>query len=68
MRLIDGLKNRIAEYVILESALLFESKIDWTIDKVLTVIAPVEERVSRVMERNSHDKGAGYGTNQKSDV
>ncbi len=41
------------EYVILESALLLESKIDWAIDKILTVIAPIEERVSRVMDRNS---------------
>ena len=42
-----------SEYVILESAILLESNIDWSIDKILAVIAPIEERVSRVMERNS---------------
>jgi dephospho-CoA kinase len=42
-----------SEYVILETALLLESKIDWRIDKILAVIAPVEERILRVMDRNS---------------
>lgn len=42
-----------SEYVILESAILLESNISWSPDKVLAVIAPVEERISRVMERNS---------------
>jgi dephospho-CoA kinase len=42
-----------SEYVILETALLLESKIDWRIDKILAVIAPIEERILRVMDRNS---------------
>lgn len=42
-----------SEYVILESAILLESKIRWSLDKVLAVLAPLEERVSRVIERNS---------------
>lgn len=41
------------DYVILESALLFESKSDWRVDKVLAVVAPMEERIARVMQRNS---------------
>lgn len=42
-----------SEYVILESALLLESEIDWRMDKILAVIAPIEERILRVMDRNS---------------
>ena len=42
-----------SEYVILETALLLESKIDWRIDRILAVIAPIEERILRVMDRNS---------------
>jgi len=42
-----------SEYLILESALLLESKIDWSINKTLAVIAPIEERIARVMDRNS---------------
>jgi len=41
------------DYVILETALLFESKLDWKIDQTVSVIAPLEERIMRVMERNT---------------
>ena len=39
-------------YVILESAILFESGISSYLDRIATVTAPAEERISRVMNRN----------------
>ena len=42
-----------SKYVILESAILFESRTDWATDKIVAVVAPLEERIMRVMERNN---------------
>lgn len=39
-------------YVIMEAAILFESGASDLVDRVATVIAPVEERISRVIARN----------------
>jgi len=39
-------------YVIMESAILFEARADALVDRVLTLSAPVEERIARVMGRN----------------
>lgn len=39
-------------YVIMESAILFESGADRMVDRVATISAPVEERISRVMGRS----------------
>ncbi|HBE41420.1 MAG TPA: dephospho-CoA kinase [Bacteroidales bacterium] len=39
-------------YVIMEAAILFESGASRYVDRVATVIAPVEERISRVIKRN----------------
>lgn len=39
-------------YVIMEAAILFESGASVYVDRVATVIAPVEERISRVIKRN----------------
>jgi dephospho-CoA kinase len=39
-------------YVILEAAILFESNASKLVDKIITVIAPEEERVERVIQRN----------------
>ncbi len=39
-------------YVIMEAAILFESGASAFVDRVATVIAPVEERISRVIKRN----------------
>lgn len=39
-------------YVIMEAAILFESGASNLVDRVATVIAPVEERISRVTNRN----------------
>lgn len=41
-----------APYVIMEAAILFESGGQKHVDKVLTVIAPVEQRVERIVNRN----------------
>jgi dephospho-CoA kinase len=45
-------KNQPAPYVILESAILFESGSPEVVDRIITVVAPIEERVSRVIQRN----------------
>ena len=41
-----------APYVIMEAAILFESGAAEYVDKVATVVAPVEERIERVIQRN----------------
>jgi dephospho-CoA kinase len=41
-----------APYVIMEAAVLFESKADTYVDRVVSISAPVEERIARVMGRN----------------
>jgi dephospho-CoA kinase len=40
-------------YVIMEAAILFESGASELVDRIATVIAPVEERISRVTQRNT---------------
>ncbi|HLN21703.1 MAG TPA: dephospho-CoA kinase [Bacteroidales bacterium] len=47
-----------APYVIMEAAILFESGGEEFVDRVITITAPVGERISRVMKRNnlSHDE------------
>lgn len=46
-------KKQNAPYVIMEAAILFESGADKVVDRILTVIAPIEERVGRVIHRSS---------------
>jgi dephospho-CoA kinase len=41
-----------APYVIMEAAILFESGASAFVDKIATVVAPVEQRVKRVILRN----------------
>jgi dephospho-CoA kinase len=41
-----------APYVIMEAAILFESGASKLVDRVVSVVAPVEERVERVIKRN----------------
>lgn len=41
-----------APYVIMEAAILFEAGADSLVDRVVTISAPVEERIARVMGRN----------------
>ncbi len=40
-------------YVIMEAAILFESGASKLVDKIVTVVAPIEERVDRVVRRNN---------------
>jgi dephospho-CoA kinase len=42
-----------APYVVMESALLFESRATGLVDKIVTVTAPVEERIDRVVRGNN---------------
>ena len=58
-----------APYVIMEAAILFESGAFKLVDRILTVIAPVEERINRVIERNnlSRNQVADRIKNQISD-
>lgn len=41
-----------APYVIMEAAILFESGASAIVDKILTVAAPVDERIERIIERS----------------
>lgn len=45
-----------APYVVLESAILFESGFDGEVDATLAVVAPLEERIRRTMERDDADR------------
>jgi dephospho-CoA kinase len=46
------IKEQTTPYVIMEAAILFESGAFRVVDKTATVVAPTEERIRRVMERN----------------
>jgi len=46
-------KKQEAPYVIMEAAILFESGAFKTVDRILTVVAPMEERVNRVIHRSN---------------
>ena len=46
------------KYVLMEAAILFESGADKFVDKIITVTAPVETRIARVMKRNSISREA----------
>ena len=45
-------EKQMAPYVIMEAAILFESGGYKLVDRVATIVAPVEERISRVTQRN----------------
>ncbi len=45
-------------YVVLESAILFEAGFENEVDSTLAVLAPLEERVRRTMERDGSDRDA----------
>jgi dephospho-CoA kinase len=45
-------KKQTSPYVIMEAAILFESGASKLVDRIVTVIAPLEERVDRVIHRN----------------
>jgi dephospho-CoA kinase len=46
-------KGQDSEYVILEAAILFESGAFKILDRVVTVVAPLDERIDRVLKRNN---------------
>jgi dephospho-CoA kinase len=46
-------KLQVAPYVIMEAAILFESGAGNLMDRILTVVAPIEERIDRVVKRNT---------------
>lgn len=46
-------KSQDAEYVIFEAAILLDSGSFGVVDKVITVTAPLEERIERVVKRNN---------------
>jgi dephospho-CoA kinase len=45
-------REQTSPYVIIEAAILFESGTSKLVDRVVTVIAPIEERIERVIKRN----------------
>lgn len=49
---ISWAEKQTTPYVIMEAAILFESGASKLVDRVATIIAPVEERISRVTFRN----------------
>jgi dephospho-CoA kinase len=40
------------KYIVKEAAILFEAGFDKSVDKILTISAPVDERIERVMKRD----------------
>lgn len=48
----EWISGQTAPYTIMEAAILFESGAAKIVDRIVTVVAPVEERVSRVILRN----------------
>ena len=60
-------KEQTATYIIMEAAILFESGASKIVDKIATIVAPVEERINRVIMRKQAFKGTGNGKDEKSD-
>ena len=48
----DWAEQQATPYVIMEAAILFESGASNLVDRVATVVAPIEERIFRVIKRN----------------
>tara|TARA_X000000368_G_scaffold415789_1_gene408264 strand:- start:892 stop:1470 length:579 start_codon:yes stop_codon:yes gene_type:complete len=63
------LLNQKSKYIIYESAIIFENNSEDIFDKIICVIAPEEEVISRVMKRNtfSRDKVISIISNQLPD-
>ena len=63
------LLNQKSKYVIYESAIIFENNSEDVFDKIICVIAPEEDVISRVMKRNnfSRDKVISIISNQLPD-
>jgi len=52
----EWVEKQEAPYVIMETAILFESGCSKMVDRIITVTAPVEERIARVMSRSNITK------------
>ena len=52
-RFSEWLKKQESPYVIMEAAILFESGGSKTVDRIITVTAPVEEKITRVIRRSN---------------
>ena len=50
--------SRKSDVVFVETAILFESKMDDAVDEIWVVDAPIEERIKRVMARDNCDRPA----------
>lgn len=63
------LLNQKSKYIIYESAIIFENSSEDVFDKIICVIAPEEDVISRVMKRNSfsRDKVISIISNQLPD-
>lgn len=63
-------KHAHCKYIIQESAIIFESKLDAYLDKVIVIYAPEDIRIKRIIKRNtfSHEKIIGIMKNQLSDT
>ncbi|MBP3289950.1 MAG: dephospho-CoA kinase [Alistipes sp.] len=51
-------ENQSGDYVVLESAILFEAAFDNEVDTTIAVLAPLEERVRRASARDGVDRDA----------
>jgi len=51
-RYLEWCEEQVADYVIFETAILFETGAEKYVDKTVAVTAPLEQRVQRVMGRN----------------
>jgi dephospho-CoA kinase len=49
----EWVRKQTAPYVIMEAAILFESGGSKVVDRIVTVVAPIEERVNRVIHRSN---------------
>lgn len=49
----EWVSHQDSPYVIMEAAILFESGASKLVDRIVTVVAPVEERIQRVIRRNN---------------
>ncbi|HUX97803.1 MAG TPA: dephospho-CoA kinase [Bacteroidales bacterium] len=66
----EWVRKQNAPYVIMEAAILFESGASNIVDRIITVVAPVEERVNRVIHRSSltREQVMGRMRNQMDDT
>ena len=49
----EWVRKQNAPYVIMEAAILFESGASDIVDRIITVVAPTDERIRRVIQRNN---------------